>query len=98
MDPIGVVVVAAVVSVIGAVATRLIERRTAATLGIPTDTEKRIIKLREELIADLEAANEACEQARAKEIALRERLAIRVDDLSAQNARLLHRLGMSPGD
>jgi glutamine synthetase type III len=98
MDPIHVIIIAAVVSVVGALATRLIERRTLSTLGIPNDTEKRIIDLREELIHDLEAANASCEKALAEEKALRERLAIRVDDLEAQNLRLLNRHLMAPGD
>lgn len=98
MEPLQVVLIAAIVSVVGSIATRVIERRTASALGLPTDTEKRIIDLREELIADLEKANAACEQALAEEKTLRERLAERVDDLQAQNLRLLRRLGMSPGD
>ena len=98
MDPLHVIILAAVVSVVGAVLTRLIERQTAAKLGIPTDTEKKIIDLRAELIDDLEAANKACADALAAETRRREAVEQRLDMIEAQNIRLLRRLGMNPGD
>jgi len=99
MDPLIVAAIAAVTGTAGAVVTGWVQRRNARRLGLPTDTEQKIIDLRKELIDDLERevermeeAKDACLEALAEEIGKREQLEHRVDDLDIQNARLLRRL------
>jgi hypothetical protein len=82
-----------------------IERRTAAKLGLPSDTEKRIVDLREELIGELEREVKRREQSErdclvelGKEVQRREQLEHKVDEQQAQINRLLRRLPGGAGE
>lgn len=101
------VVLAAVVSVLGGVATLLVGRRIDKTHGIPNDLESKLIAEMKEYADALEANNGRLESEiqerlvaerecldRLEESELREAAILRrMDDLEAQNARLLARLG-----
>lgn len=83
----------------GAYINARIARGTADDLGLPNDTEQRIVKLREELIDELEKEakrreeeKDECLRQLAVEVGKREQLEHKVDDQAIQIARLLRRL------
>lgn len=107
MDPALGVLLAAVVSVAGGIATLLVGRRIDKAHGIPNDLESKLIAEMKEYADALEANNgrleaeiderKAAEQdcrGKLEESELREAAILRrMDDLEAQNARLLARIG-----